>query len=304
MRYRPFGNSGMAVSAISLGLADSHTRPKAADWESLVYAALENGVNHFEVMGRQPALAEGLARALQAIERRLVCVSWRLGRTLGSAGALVRDFSPGALQRSVDSILASTGLGYLDVALLDDPHADELHPPTLETLKAMRESGKAKMLGVAGGDDAIDAHISTGVFDAACLPFNLVSAWKDRHRLKSAADNDMAVTAFDYYPDRFRTTATAAPKSSHWGQPGAHPLSGAGTYAFLDRTQGWTGEDICLAYALTNPSLATVQVIADRPQRIEAMAATVERDLPPGVAAQIEMARFAPEQPQAARKRA
>jgi aryl-alcohol dehydrogenase-like predicted oxidoreductase len=303
MRYRPFGVSGMAVSAVSLGLADGQARLKAADWEMLVYAALENGVNSFEVIGRQPAIAEGLAQALQAIERPLVCVSWRLGWVIGPSGAPVRDFSPGGLERSVDSILASTGLGYLDVALLDDPHAEELKPSALAALKAMRESGRVRMLGVAGGDDAIDAYISMRAFDAVCLPFNLVSTWKDRHRMKSAVDNDMAITAFDYYPEQFQATAAPAAKHSHWGVSGGHPLSGAGTYAFLDRTQGWTGEEVCLAYALTNPSVATIQFIADQPARVEALAAVAERDLPTSVSAQIEMARFAPD-PSATKRRA
>jgi aryl-alcohol dehydrogenase-like predicted oxidoreductase len=302
MRYRPFGASGMAVSAVTLGLADGPARLKAADWEMLVYAALENGINSFEVMGRQPAIAEGLALAMQAIERPLVCISWRLGSVIGPSGEPMRDFSPAGLERSVDSILTSTGLGYLDVALLDDPQAEELKSPALAALKAMRDSGRVRMLGVEAGDDAIDTYIAIRAFDAVCLPFNLVSTWKDRHRLKSAGDNDMAVTALDYYPQQFEESAEPVAKHSHWGLGGGHPLRGAGTYAFLDRTQGWTGEEVCLAYALTNPAVATIRFIADQPARVEALAAVVERDLPTGVSAQIEMARFSPEQAAAKRR--
>jgi hypothetical protein len=70
------------------------------------------------------------------------------------------------------------------------------------------------------------------------------------------------------------------------------PLAGAGTYAFLNRTRNWTPEEICLAHALTEPSLASVQVSAERVDRIEALAAIPDKELPPGVSAQIEMARF------------
>ena len=40
----------------------------------------------------------------------------------------------------------------------------------------------------------------------------------------------------------------------------AKPLAGVGTYAFLGTTRHWSAEQICLAYALTEPSLASVQV--------------------------------------------
>ena len=49
-----------------------------------------------------------------------------------------------------------------------------------------------------------------------------------------------------------------------------------------------------MSYALTEPSLATVEVSAGSISQIERMAAVPEREMPPGLAAQIEMARFAP----------
>jgi hypothetical protein len=51
-------------------------------------------------------------------------------------------------------------------------------------------------------------------------------------------------------------------------------------------------EEICLAYALTEPSLATMQVTSDRVRQLEALASVAERDLPAGVSTRIEMARF------------
>ena len=65
-----------------------------------------------------------------------------------------------------------------------------------------------------------------------------------------------------------------------------------GGYGFLQDTAGWTNEDICLAYALTEPAFATVQVEAWRADAVERLAAVCDKDLPTSVAAQIEMARF------------
>lgn len=293
MRFRPLGGSGMAVSAISLKLTDAPARSTPQAWVQLIYSAFENGINTFEVVGRQPALIEGFGQAVQAVERRLLFVALRLGLSLSPAGATVRDFSAEGLLLQLEAFLARTGLDYVDAVILDDPRVDELSPPALDGLRAMRESGRARRLGVAGQDDAIDAYISTRAFDLLCTPFSLVSGWRERLRLKAAIDQDMAVLGYDYYPEQFQGGPAAPAKKGLWGG-GAKPLSGAGTYAFLDRTPNWSGEELCLAYALTEPSLASVQMVAERGERIDALSQVPERDLPAGVAAQIEMARFSP----------
>ena len=64
-------------------------------------------------------------------------------------------------------------------------------------------------------------------------------------------------------------------------------------YAFLDHTYSWTGQQITLAYALTEPGLASVMVQPETPALLESLSEAVERELPAGVAAQIEIARFA-----------
>ncbi len=293
MRYRPLGVTGTVVSAASLVLADSPARARPQDWEQLVYAALENGINSFEVVGRDPGITEGLARAVHAIERNLVFIAWRMGKSHPLNGQPHRDFSPEGLQRGVEAVLARTGFSYLDAIILDDPVSEELSPHALGKLKDYRATGRVRTLGVAGQDGAMDAYITTGAFDILCSPFSLVSGWKERLRLKAAIAQNMAIIGYEFHPERFQRGQAGAgvPKP---GQGGAHALAGAGTYAFLDRTPGWTAEALCLAYALTEPSLASIQIVTDRPDQIAALAAVTERDLPPGVAAQIEMARFSP----------
>lgn len=296
MRYRPLGNTGMSVSAMSLVLSDSNAAMREADWISLIYAALESGINAFEVTGASPALVDGLSQALQAIDRRLIFVAWRLGWSPTTSGAPARDFSPEGLARCVESVVARTGLGYIDATVLDDPNTEELSPQALDMLKRLKDMGCIRLLGVTGRDDAMDAYISSGAFDLVATPFSLTSGWKERLRLKAAIDRDMVVLGYDYFPEAIQEPEQAARRGA-WGRTAANPLAGMGTYAFLERTSHWSAEEICFAYAMTEPSLCTVQVAADQIDRVEAMAAVCERELPSGVPAQIEMARFAP-QPQ------
>jgi aryl-alcohol dehydrogenase-like predicted oxidoreductase len=275
----------MATSLISLRLDDNKARARPGDWEAFVYAALECGINAFEIVGQHPALIEGLGVALKAIERRLVFIALRLGVSPG------RDFSPDGMRHLIDSVIARTDIDYLDAVILDDPHSDELSPYALETLTGIRQSGRARMLGVGGEDGAIDAYISTGAFDLLRTPFSLTSGWKERLRLKAAIEHDMGVIGYGYYPEGLVRAPVHAPKPSLFG-PRANPLQHIGGYGFLHDMPYWSSEALCLAYALTEPSLASVQVSVDSIKQLEALAEVTERDMPPGLGAQIEMARF------------
>lgn len=290
MRYRPFGPSASIVSAISVTLGDGSRRTRASDWTALIYAALENGINCFEVTGLEPAIMDGLAQALQAVERRLMFVSWRLGEMVTGEGR-VRDFTPDGLTRQVCAILARTGVEYLDAVTLDDPESDELHPEALGAIANLKASGAVRMAGVAGQGEAIEAYIHTRAFDLLCTPFNLTSGWKERNLLRQAVENDMAVVGYKAYPADFHQRMIAVVQA----RTKASPLAGMGSYAFLDRTHGWDAEEICIAYALTEPALATVQVEPADIARLQQLAGVPDREMPPGLAAQIEMARFAPE---------
>lgn len=299
MRYRPFGRSGMATSALTLALTDETAARGHDHVRELVFAALEAGINSYHIGGADPRLAETVGHALAVVERRLVCVSLRLGMTAGRVGT-TRDFSPEALTAAIDHAIGTSGLDHIDFTVLDAPGIDELQRDALEALKAARASGRIGMLGVAGDNDAMDAYISTNAFDVLVAPYHLRSGWKERNRLKAGVDRDMGILAYGWYPEEFMTPAATealVPKKS--GFFGAfksqeHPLQGMGTYQFLHRTANWTAEEICLSYVLTEPALASVIIEARDVAHLQTLAAVPEREMPPGLAAQVEMARFAP----------
>jgi aryl-alcohol dehydrogenase-like predicted oxidoreductase len=304
MRFRPFGVNGTAVSAISLALTDSARRLSVAEWTKTVYSALENGVNTFEIVGRDPALLDGAGHGLKAVDRHLLFIALRLGST----GERKYDFSPETLARTVEAVLARGGFEYLDAVLLDDPADDALPPESLATLKALRSAGRTRLIGVCGQNPAVDAYISTRQFDVLSIPYNLTSGWTTRNRIRAALDHEMTVVGYDFFPEEMRGLVQSAGPSILQRRPliapkrtAANPLAGSGTYAFLNETQGWSPEEICLAYALTQPALATIQITTDQAPRLEELAAVTEREMPPGLSSRIEMARFGNIAPQAAK---
>lgn len=297
MRYRPLGRSGSAVSALTLKIGSEALAGGPSRARALVFAALEAGINTVHLTSADPVLAEAVGQALSQVDRKLIQVSVSLGRPDARRGG--RDFSPEALTGSIDRILHASGLGWIDLALLDEPAEDEMPQTALNALKAQRTSGRIRMLGIAGDGEVMDAYISTGAFDVLATSYHVNSPWQTRHRMRAALERDMAVMAYGYFPEELDTAKKAetvhAPKKGLFGlgggRPRHDPLAGAGTFAFLHQTHGWSAEHICLAFALTDPSIATVLVDAQDSERMEALAAVPERDLPPGLAAQIEMAR-------------
>lgn len=303
MRYRPFGRSGAAVSALTLSLgAQSISRGPAAGRE-LIYSALESGINSFRLETADPVLAEVVGEALRHVDRKLVFVSLELGAGDGRRGSH-RDFSAEGMTGAIDRALHVSGLGWIDLALLEEPGEDELAQSSLNALKALRATERVRFLGVCGAGEVMDTYVSTGAFDVLATPFHVNSHWRIKSRMRAARERDMAIFAYDYFPEeldseRKAATAHEPKKKGLFGfgggprAPKANPLAGAGTFAFLHRTPGWTAEEICLGFALTDPSVASVIVHARDDVRLNALAQVPERDMPPGLPAQIEMARIA-----------
>jgi aryl-alcohol dehydrogenase-like predicted oxidoreductase len=171
----------------------------------------------------------------------------------------------------------------------------------LSSLRRLKEADVVQQLGVAGHGDALEADMESGFFDAVITPFNLLSSWRDRNLVRRALESQLGVISCDSCPVELEALVEAAEAET---KPGwfkkPKPLAGAGTYAFLQTTSGWSAEQLCLAYALTEPAVATVQLaVADR-KHLAAIASVADRDLPSTVSAQIEMARFSAESAAAA----
>jgi aryl-alcohol dehydrogenase-like predicted oxidoreductase len=109
--------------------------------------------------------------------------------------------------------------------------------------------------------------------------------------MHAAADRNMSILGTNPYPESMLTVSHGVSRKAllNWNKPEAQA---ANPYAFLRATPGWTPEEISVAYALTEPALATVQVEPRDVAHLQALAAIAERELPASTPAQIEMARF------------
>lgn len=280
MRYRPLGRTGQTISAVTLALGE---RPEAEPARTrLIYAALESGMNAFQL--REPGAAGVLGRALQALERRMAVVMLRLS----GPHRLDRD----AVVSAIEQPLLAGRFGRFEAVVVDAPA--RLTEDGWAALEAALDAGRVRAVGVSG--EGVSTAIARPLVEVFGCAYHLGSEWADRNRIRTAVEAGCSVIGEGYHPrfdDKGAAASAAPPRRGLFGlgrKPSA--IERVDGYEFLARTPGWRADEICLAFALTEPSLATVVIEATTPEDVERLAAVCEREMPTGLAAQVEMARF------------
>jgi len=298
LRYRSFGRSGQAISALSLALDDDHLRP--AEMVNLVAGAMDHGINAFEARCDNIPAIHAIGQAVAGLDRKLVIVGLRIPP---ASRGKERNLSRDAIIKILQDALRQTGLRWIDYLLVEDPEPDEISPSFHMTVEAARQAKRLRYAGVAGDADSIDALLEAGRIHIYSARFNLRSGWQTRNRLKVAMHSGVISLGYDYHPrvvkesGVLRDEMAEAPRRAGilgWAtRPRIVDVERTGPYAFLDQIRGWTADQVCLAYALTEPALASVRIDAADIGAITHLADIVEREMPNGLPAQIELARVA-----------
>ncbi len=278
MRYRPYTSAGLSSSAVTLSLRPGLTTAEAY---RLVCTALECGINSFSFATDDVGAAEAIRQAVVLVGRRVLILMLRL------------DLDGPPFERQVRTALAASGATYLDAIMLDQPALGILSRAELAELEAIRDARLTTRLALAGDAPITDEYLPQIDFDVLAIRYNICSGWPERNLLKHAAQRGMTILGYGPHIDPAEPPP-ASPVIRGLARLIRRPqMASAEVYAFLDQTHGWTGPQITLAYALTEPGLASVIVEPDTPGALESLSQAVERELPAGVAAQIEIARFA-----------
>ena len=299
MRYRPFGRSGLALSTIGLHLPWHVLTKNRGLTEKLLTTALENGINTYHFETADPKTLAAIADIFSVVERRLLFIS--IGACDAATDGMTYELA--ALKDRLRGAIKDSGLMWLDLVLFDKAGTTQLPDNSYDFVKTLQRSKMLRYVGARAQTSDMAGLIDSRRFDVLRTGFDIDSTWDKRRQIDSAIAHEMAVFAEDTFPDTYRKASDLIPQEAKRGWFGAkakNPLAGAGTYAFLHQTPDWTPEELCLGYALSQPSLSCIYVTADTPAHLEALAQVPERHLPSSVPAQIEMARFAAHAPKTA----
>jgi len=293
MRYRPFGRSGLALSTVGLRLSREKLGKNTQLLHRLITAGLENGINTYHFDSTDTGFLRAAAEAFSVVERKLLFISVNAHEPLQSPDN--HTYALASLKERLRGAIKDSGLLWIDLLCFAQPGASDLPQDSVEFLRSLQKSKMLRYLGGAGETEDLAGLIGSGLFSVIQTSFDIDSSWDKRRRIDDAVTRDMNVIASDFFPAMYRKAEDVVPKEARrgfFGGKARNPLAGAGTHAFLHQTPDWTPEELCLGYALSQPSMACILIDADTPEHVEALAEVPERHLPSSVPAQIEMARF------------
>ncbi len=299
MRYRPFGRSGLALSTIGLHLPVQGLAKSRGAMEKLLTAGLENGINTYHFEGADPKTLSTAAEIFSVVERRLLFIS--VSACDAASDGMRYELAP--LKERLRGAIKDSGLQWLDLVLFDKAGTTVIPDASYDFVKTLQRSKMLRYIGARAETADLADLIHSRRFNVIRTGFDIDSSWDKRRQIDAAIAAEMSVFAEDTFPARYSKAAELIPQEAKRGWFGAkakNPLAGAGTYAFLHQTPEWSPEELCLGYALSQPSLSCIYISADNAAQLEALAQVPERHLPSSVPAQIEMARFTSHAPKAA----
>ncbi|MGI8978671.1 MAG: aldo/keto reductase [Pirellulaceae bacterium] len=154
MQYRPLGNTGLSLPALSFGASSLGAEFRQVDLQEAlrsVHAALDLGMNFIDT---SPYYGRGMSEVLLGVALRgIPREKYLLGTKLGRYDAAHFDFSARRVVESVDISLHRMGVSHLDIILCHDIEFVEMSQIALETLPALRrlqKQGKVRFVGISG----------------------------------------------------------------------------------------------------------------------------------------------------------
>jgi L-galactose dehydrogenase len=152
MEYRPLGQTGLQVSAVSFGtgsLGEMFGPLQESDALRLVDEVLDSGINLIDTSPYYGSAEYRLGKALTPSKRESVILCTKAGRY----GFSEFDFSPARIHQSVEDSLRTLGTDYLDVVQLHDiefAHIDPVLTDSCGELVRLKEEGKCRFIGMTG----------------------------------------------------------------------------------------------------------------------------------------------------------
>ena len=152
MELRPFGRTGLAVSAVGFGcweVGGGYGKVEEAEFGHAVGRALDLGINCFDTAEGYGMGASELAlgKALGARRDEAIVVT-KFGMNYRDKPNL-RDSSRERVEVSIDKSLKNLGTDYVDVYMVHWPDRETPFEETMEALENVVREGKARFVGLS-----------------------------------------------------------------------------------------------------------------------------------------------------------
>jgi L-galactose dehydrogenase len=289
MNYRPLGQTGLQVSALSFGASSLGSVFRPIDETAglrTVHTAIDLGINLVDVSPYY-----GLTKAETVLGKALATMPrdcYILATKVGRYGADEFDFSAQRVTASVDESLRRLQVDHIDLIQCHDIEFGSLNQVVHETLPALRkiqERGKARFIGITG----YPLSIFRTVLEQAEVDTVLSYC---RYSLNDTALDSM----IPYLQQKGVGIINASPLSMGLltvrGAPEWHPASEALKAACTKaaghcRSKGVDIAQVALQFSLSHPDIATTLVGTASPENLKKNIAWSEQPSDPVLLAEV-----------------
>ena len=200
MEYRPFGQTGIEVSAIGVGcweIGGGYGSIEEQEFSAAVHTALDQGITCFDTAEAYGfgASERSLAKALGDRRKDAVVVT-KFGIGYKEAPNY-RDSSRERVMVSIEKSLKNLNTDYVDVYMV---HWPDINTPFEETMRALDDivqQGKARAIGISNfRREQIETSMTTRRVDVAQYCWNMFDRRMDQEILPYCRENNMGVMAY------------------------------------------------------------------------------------------------------------
>jgi hypothetical protein len=171
------GKTALQVSAIGLG-CEHLFRASRETVVEVVHAALDRGVNYFDIIWAHPEYRDNFAAALQGRRDRVV-LPGHLGSALKGT-QYTRARNAGVCEHFYQDLMDRLGTDYLDVAMIHNVNSIKEYEAMLgprgivELAHRLKREGRARAVGMSGHSIELFARVlQDSVVDLLMLPVNI-----------------------------------------------------------------------------------------------------------------------------------
>ena len=304
MKYVPFGNTGLSISAITLGCmsygeSGKGTHPWSMDEATsrpFIEQALEAGINCFDTSNVYSlgSSEEIIGRALADMTNREDVIIATKVRGRMREGRFGEGLSRKAIMHEVDESLRRLGTDYIDLYQI---HRWDHRTPIEETMEALHDlikTGKVLHIGASSmyawqfskAQYVADAHGWTR-FVSMQPHYNLINREEEREMLPLCVDMNIAVIPWSPMARGKLTRAwdesTNRTESDEFGRylygMQESDRAVADAVAAVAKRRGVPRAQIALAWVLRNPAVTSPIIGATKPHHIDDAVAAGDLEL-------------------------
>jgi aryl-alcohol dehydrogenase-like predicted oxidoreductase len=200
MEYRPFGQTGMQVSAIGVGcweIGGGYGSVEETQFIQAVHRALDLGINCFDTAEAYGfgASERSLAKALGSRRKEAIVVT-KFGVGYKEAPNF-RDSSRSRVMASIDKSLQNLNTDYVDVYMVHWPDVNTPFEETMRALDDLVQQGKVRAVGISNFRlSQIEDSVRTRRVDVAQYCWNMFDRRMQKEIYPYCRDHNIGVMAY------------------------------------------------------------------------------------------------------------